>query len=48
MNQKTQSVFKAWLNLSEDEKREFVKEMLSYNSSSLSEQKAIKKLFEKE
>ncbi len=48
MNPKTESVFKGWLKLTEDEKREFVKEMLSYNSMSPSEQKAVNKLFAKE
>jgi hypothetical protein len=47
MNEKTINVFKSWLKLSEDEKRDFVKEMLSYNSLTPSEKAAMSKALEK-
>jgi hypothetical protein len=43
MNEKTINVFKIWLKLNEDEKRDFVKEILSYNSLSPSEKTAVHK-----
>jgi hypothetical protein len=46
MNEKTINVFKSWLKLNEDEKREFVKEILSYNSLTASEKAAINKALE--
>jgi hypothetical protein len=47
MNEKTINVFRSWLKLSEDEKRDFVKEMLSYNSMTLSERAAMSKTLDK-
>jgi hypothetical protein len=47
MNEKIKSVFKSWLKLNEDEKRDFVKEMLSYNSLSSSEKAALIKSLNK-
>jgi hypothetical protein len=43
MNEKTINLFKSWLKLNEDEKRDFVKEILSYNSLSPSEKAAVHK-----
>ncbi len=32
MNPKVEEVFKSWLKLNEDEKRDFVKELLNFNN----------------
>lgn len=47
MNQKTEEVFKAWLKLDEDEKRDFVKELLNFNNLPEAKQKTVKKSYEK-
>jgi hypothetical protein len=47
MNEKTISVFKSWLKLNEDEKRDFVKEMLSYNSMTEAEKAAMNKALDR-
>ena len=47
MNVKSENVFKDWLKLNEDEKRDFVKEILNFNNLSLSEKSSIIKNYEK-
>jgi hypothetical protein len=48
MNQKTEQVFKAWLKLDEDEKRDFVKELLHFNNLPEAKKKIVKNQYEKE
>lgn len=45
MNTKTEDLFKAWLKLDENEKRDFIKEVLNYNNLPEAKQKAIKKSY---
>lgn len=47
MNGKTKIVFKGWLELTEDEKRDFVKEMLGFNNLSPKEKEAVNKEYKK-
>lgn len=47
MNQKTEELFKAWLKLDEDEKRDFIKELLNFNNLPEIKQKAVMRSYEK-
>ncbi len=48
MNSKTEDLFKAWLKLDENEKRDFIKEVLNYNNLPEAKKKAVQKAYEKE
>ena len=46
MNSKAEDLFKAWLKLDEDEKRDFIKEVLNYNNLPEAKKKAVQKFYE--
>lgn len=48
ISEKAEALFKAWLKLSEDEKRDFIKEVIHFNNLSKPEQAAVVKKYEKE
>ncbi len=45
MTPKIEAVFVHWLSLSEDEKRDFIKELFYFNNLAESEKNTIKKKF---
>lgn len=47
MNAKAEAVFKAWLKLDEDEKRDFIKEVIHFNNLTKDQQKVVEKEYEK-
>lgn len=47
MNVKAEEVFKLWLKLTEDEKRDFVKELFYFNNLSPAEKTKIEKSYKK-
>jgi hypothetical protein len=46
MNQNVEEIFKAWLKLDEDEKRDFIKELLNFNNLPENKQKAVVRSYE--
>lgn len=47
LNPNIEVVFKAWLKLNEDEKRDFMKELFHFNNLPAEKQKSIMKSYEK-
>ena len=43
LNPKAEELFKAWLKLTEEEKRDFIKEVIHFNNLPKNEQAAITK-----
>ena len=47
MKPKVEELFKAWLKLDENEKRDFIKELLNFNNLPEGQKKAVMKSYEK-